>query len=861
MRQQYGGTGPGSVDPRACDNELMLRYYKAQGIVGEDEWADFERSLRSSLPMVLRVLQSRPGWEGTIAELQRRGDGVLTSLDWCGPLVWQCASSTYSTHSGGELRRWCQQQNTRGTASFQEAVSMLPPLLLAPQPDHLVLDMCAAPGSKTMQLLDGVHAMDDWGAPGQPRVATGLLVAVDVSGLKMTSVVAGRLRKIHSPALALAVGNSKNFPFLRHRSQSSSELTEGILFDRILCDVPCTGDGTIRKNPSIWSSWRLDYALRLHSTQLRLLRRGLRLLRPGGRLVYSTCSLNPIENEAVVLSALRAFPGRVSLEDASSLANLTTQRGDGDDGSLRVCKGMRSWSVPDVRCTAAGNGQGRAPAKRSTTEPGEIRSGDWQCLSCGVNVFAYRLNCFKCKASKPSSELRPDICSKPEPKSESEVESQQEPEPERESEPESWPDPEVDTEPAAGDTKHERVVFDSLADVPPEMLRSHTPGAPLLTSMFPDRPVRAAGDGVDGDEATDASLRAMLERCIRILPHHNDTGGFFIAVFRRDYAEGANRRGGESSGGTEADTSATAVVAASSHRPHDYISHSDSSSDEEGVDDAEKTSDATGVRHDAEDSPNAEILPTGGNGTAISSEHGSGTMYYAKQRYALLDSNDSSTVVEEIWRSLTDFYGLSDVVLQRQNLAVVFDPDGEARKIDLLSPGLRDLLRGDIGSQSRLQFVSLGMRAFKRLEAGFLKPALCRWRPCHESAEYIARAATRRRVRLAHAPLLEFLSCGRLDIEKLAQLERDGQATGLQQECNAWPELKDESLGGVVVGCLLPIEGEAEGHSGRAQSVAAATAASRVWIAGALTRKHLESYADKAELAMGREILECSGSA
>ena len=72
VRPQYGA-GPGGVDPSACENAALLRYYREQRIVPPGEWAAFERSLRTSLPMALRVLQSRPGWRSTVAELQRRG--------------------------------------------------------------------------------------------------------------------------------------------------------------------------------------------------------------------------------------------------------------------------------------------------------------------------------------------------------------------------------------------------------------------------------------------------------------------------------------------------------------------------------------------------------------------------------------------------------------------------------------------------------------------------------------------------------------------------------------------------------------------------------------------------------------------
>ena len=84
-------------------------------------------------------------------------------------------------------------------------------------------------------------------------------------------------------------------------------------------------------------------------------------------------------------------------------------------------------------------------------------------------------------------------------------------------------------------------------------------------------------------------------------------------------------------------------------------------------------------------------------------------------------------------------------------------------------------------------------------------------------------------------------------MDTLVQLEKYGHATGLQHECDAWPDIKVESLGGVIVG-LLQSEGEAEGSR-----------ADRVWIAGALTSKQLESYADKAELAMARDLIESLG--
>ncbi len=76
------------------------------------------------------------------------------------------------------------------------------------------------------------------------------------------------------------------------------------MYDRVLADVPCSGDGTLRKNPAAWHTFDPLHGVALHDTQARILLRGYAQLAPGGRLVYSTCSFDPLQNEAVVLSLL-----------------------------------------------------------------------------------------------------------------------------------------------------------------------------------------------------------------------------------------------------------------------------------------------------------------------------------------------------------------------------------------------------------------------------------------------------------------------------------------------------------------------------------------------------------------------------
>jgi len=105
-------------------------------------------------------------------------------------------------------------------------------------------------------------------------------------------------------------------------------------FDRILCDVPCSGDGTIRKTLDIWNKWNAANGNNLHGLQLRILRRGLELLALGGQIVYSTCSLNPVENEAVISTILQETKGSVELLDVSKMLK-----------GLKYIPGFTKWKI------------------------------------------------------------------------------------------------------------------------------------------------------------------------------------------------------------------------------------------------------------------------------------------------------------------------------------------------------------------------------------------------------------------------------------------------------------------------------------------------------------------------------------
>lgn len=98
-------------------------------------------------------------------------------------------------------------------------------------------------------------------------------------------------------------------------------------FDKILCDVPCSGDGATRKLPIKWAKWHPSDGVSLHPLQLAILMKAVTLLKPGGLLVYSTCSLNPIENEAVLSGLLGKVAQGLELVDIHGVYGVKGRRG------------------------------------------------------------------------------------------------------------------------------------------------------------------------------------------------------------------------------------------------------------------------------------------------------------------------------------------------------------------------------------------------------------------------------------------------------------------------------------------------------------------------------------------------------
>ncbi|PIE69167.1 MAG: RNA methyltransferase [Deltaproteobacteria bacterium] len=158
-----------------------------------------------------------------------------------------------------------------GYIYIQDRSSMLPPLLLDPPKGAVVLDICASPGSKTSLLarLVGPKGLVVANEPNPSRLATLR------STLRTQNLVGVVTTCYPGQDLPLDEGN---WPF-------------------ILLDAPCSGWGTVNKNPQVMKLWTQDKLVPLVRLQKKLLAKAVRLLAPGGVLVYSTCTTNPQENE------------------------------------------------------------------------------------------------------------------------------------------------------------------------------------------------------------------------------------------------------------------------------------------------------------------------------------------------------------------------------------------------------------------------------------------------------------------------------------------------------------------------------------------------------------------------------------
>jgi 16S rRNA (cytosine967-C5)-methyltransferase len=186
----------------------------------------------------------------------------------------------------------------QGHCYIQDPSTAIACRLLDPQPGEKVLDACAAPGGKTGYV---VELMRNRGA----------VVACDRT--------IERLRVLEENLARLGAGIARVFHFDWTCQRIPKELVAIAPFDRVLIDAPCSNTGVMRRRVDV--RWRIRAAdfVRMQGQQLKIVRTALGLLKTGGVLVYSTCSLEPEENEKVVQRLLHEFASSRQMEVQSSL--------------------------------------------------------------------------------------------------------------------------------------------------------------------------------------------------------------------------------------------------------------------------------------------------------------------------------------------------------------------------------------------------------------------------------------------------------------------------------------------------------------------------------------------------------------
>ncbi|MAO69500.1 MAG: hypothetical protein CL983_00255 [Euryarchaeota archaeon] len=242
-----------------------------------DKWIEFSTK---PLPETIRVNPIHQDYNWTISKLNDLGG---KRIEWVGK---KTSAFQMPWIKGGaedsETKKLLQSMHNSGRHTRQEAVSMIPAELIDPKPGESILDSCAAPGSKSTQIAE--LAKDD-----------AAIIANEPNKGRMNMLVTNRSR-LGLRSIAITQHDARNFPRVPQPG-----------FDSILVDVPCSGTGTIRKNKGLWWNWKPQISKSLHKLQLRITERCSTLLKPGGKMVYSTCSIDPLENEVIVTKLLEKF--------------------------------------------------------------------------------------------------------------------------------------------------------------------------------------------------------------------------------------------------------------------------------------------------------------------------------------------------------------------------------------------------------------------------------------------------------------------------------------------------------------------------------------------------------------------------
>ncbi|NLY92200.1 MAG: hypothetical protein GX081_11435 [Firmicutes bacterium] len=244
---------------------------KMESLMGKEEYETFIKELKRKVMIhSLRVNTKKI----SVAEFRRIFPYDLTPVPWCAEGFYYPKGFKASKHPFYYA----------GLYYLQDPSAMLPVVALAPQPGERILDLCSAPGGKATQI--GAATNDQ-----------SLLILNDINPKRTKALLK----------------NVENFGLTRFVVTNNQPRDLAAVFpayfDRVLIDAPCSGEGMFRREPRLTIAWRRDYHPQVCTPlQADLLDHAARMVAPGGRIVYSTCTFSPEENELQVKKFLVRHP-------------------------------------------------------------------------------------------------------------------------------------------------------------------------------------------------------------------------------------------------------------------------------------------------------------------------------------------------------------------------------------------------------------------------------------------------------------------------------------------------------------------------------------------------------------------------